>query len=61
MHTPIETYLIFPIDLFRNGSPTKSRFDYLRTSPPRVDPQVYDVKINESTNTIDHTSGGLAR
>ncbi len=45
MHTPIKFYVKLPTDLFRAGTPTKPKFDYLRTSPPRDDTQIYDVKI----------------
>ena len=60
MHTPIKFYVIIPVDLFRGGSPTKPKFDYIRTMPPRKQDQVYDVKIDEKTNEIDHKSGGLS-
>ena len=60
MHTPIELYAIFPVDLFRGGTSTKHRFDYLRASPPRLPPQVFDVKVHPDTAMIDHTSGGLS-
>jgi len=60
MHTPIKFYVKIPVDLFRGGTPTKHRFDYLRTMPPRKEDQVYDVKINEKTGFIDHKSGGLS-
>lgn len=60
MHTPIEFYLKIPVDLFRGGTPTKPKFDYLRTMPPRTDDQVYDVKIDPRTQKIDSKSGGLS-
>lgn len=60
MHTPIEFYLKIPVDLFRAGTPTKPKFDYLRTMPPRTDVQVYDVKIDPKTKKIDSKSGGLS-
>ncbi|SFD15803.1 hypothetical protein SAMN05660479_03318 [Microbulbifer thermotolerans] len=44
MHTPIEFYVKLPVDLFRGGTPTKHKFDYLRTMPPRNETQTYDVK-----------------
>ena len=39
MHTPIEFYIKIPKDLFRAGTPTKPKFDYIRTMPPRTDDQ----------------------
>ncbi|GLQ32854.1 hypothetical protein [Litoribrevibacter albus] len=60
MHTPIEFYIKIPVDLFRGGTPTKPKFDYLRTLPPRSEDQVYDVKINAETKMIDSSSGGLS-
>jgi hypothetical protein len=60
MHTPVEFYVKLPRDLFRGGTPTKPRFDYLRTMPPRSEDQVYDVKIDPETNIIDCKSGGLS-
>ena len=60
MHTPIKFYVKIPVDLFRGGTPTKHKFDYLRTMPPRKEEQIYDVKINPKTKVIDHTSGGLS-
>ncbi|MDH5325471.1 MAG: hypothetical protein OEZ68_15260 [Gammaproteobacteria bacterium] len=60
MHTPIEFYLVIPCDLFRAGTPTKPKFDYIRTKPPRTDDQVFDLKIDPDTNLIDHNSGGLS-
>jgi len=60
MHTPIEFYVKLPADLFRGGTPTKHKFDYLRTMPPRNETQTYDVKINPKNGFIDHTSGGLS-
>lgn len=60
MHTPIEFYVVVPLDLYRVGSPSKPRFDYLRTSPPRTELQVFDVKVDPKTNVIDSKSGGLS-
>jgi len=60
MHTAIKFYVKLPVDLFRGGTPTKHKFDYLRTMPPRTEDQIYDVKINSETGLIDHTSGGLS-
>ena len=60
MHTPIKFYFKLPVDLFRGGTPTKHKFDYLRTMPPRTKDQIYDVKVNPKTKKIDHTSGGLS-
>lgn len=60
MYTPVEFYVKLPTDLFRGGTPTKPRFDYLRTMPPRNEDQVYDVKIDPKTNMIDCKSGGLS-
>lgn len=60
MHTPIEFYIKIPADLFRGGTPTKPKFDYLRTMPPRGEDQVYDVKVDPKTNVIDSKSGGLS-
>ena len=60
MHTPIKFYVKIPVDLFRGGTPTKHKFDYLRTMPPRKEEQTYDVKINPKTKVIDYTSGGLS-
>jgi hypothetical protein len=60
MHTPVELYVTLPVDLFRAGTPTRHKFDYLRTNPPRTDHQVYDVKIDPKTGMIDHRSGGLS-
>lgn len=60
MHTPVEFYVKIPVDLFRAGTATKPKFDYLRTLPPRKEDQVYDVKIDPQTGLIDHRSGGLS-
>ena len=60
MHTPVEFYLKIPVDLFRGGTPTNPKFDYLRTSPPRTEDQVYDVKIDPKTDKIKSKSGGLS-
>lgn len=60
MHTPIEFYVKLPADLFRGGTPTKHKFDYLRTLPPRDEDQTYDVKLNPVSGLIDRTSGGLS-
>ena len=60
MHTPIKFYVKLPVDLFRGGTPTKHKFDYLRTMPPRTKDQVYDVKLKPKSKIIDHTSGGLS-
>ncbi len=60
MHTPIKFYVKLPADLFRGGTPTKHKFDYLRTMPPRREDQTYDVKINSASGLIDHTTGGLS-
>lgn len=60
MHTPIEFYVKIPADLFRAGTPTKPKFDYLRTMPPRDEDQVYDVKVDPETGKIDCKSGGLS-
>lgn len=59
-HTPIEFYVILPVDLFRGGTPTKHKFDYIRTMPPRQSDEVFDIKIDPKTNVIDHKSGGLS-
>jgi len=60
VHTPVELYFHIPIDLFRMGTPTKPKFDYLRTSPPRSQDENYDVKIHPIANVIDRNSGGLS-
>lgn len=60
MHTPIEFYIKVPTDLFRAGGSSKPRFDYIRTSPPRTDDQIFDIKIDPTTKQIDHKSGGLS-
>jgi len=60
MHTPIKFYVKLPVDLFRGGTPTKHKFDYLRTMPPRTREQVYDIKLLKDSKLIDHTSGGLS-
>lgn len=62
MHTPIEFYLKVPENLYRRGAPKKPRFDYLRTSPPRQDPEVYDVKVKDVAGRlfIQPKSGGLS-
>jgi len=60
MHIPIKFYVKLPVDLFRGGTPTRHKFDYLRTMPPRREDQVFDVKINLQTKMIDHKSGGLS-
>ena len=60
MHIPIKFYMKVPVDLFRAGTPTKHKFDYLRTMPPRTDDQIYDVKLKPNSKIIDHTSGGLS-
>jgi hypothetical protein len=59
-HTPIEFFFKIPQDLFRGGTPTKPRFDYLRTMPPRKITEKWDVKIDPKTNKIDPASGGLS-
>lgn len=60
MHTPIEFYVKLPADLFRGATPTKHKFDYLRTVPPRKEDQTYDMKTNPTTGMIDHTTSGLS-
>lgn len=60
MHTPIKFYVKLPADLFRGGTSSRHRFDYLRTMPPRKAHEVYDVKIHPVTKIIDHRSGGLS-
>lgn len=60
MHTPIEFFVRIPADLFRSGAPSKPRFDYIRTMPPRDITQTYDLKIDPVTNLIDAKSGGLS-
>ena len=60
MHTPIKFYVKIPVDLYRAGTPTKPKFDYIRTSPPRTDDQIYDVKIDPKTQKIDCKTGGLS-
>jgi len=60
VHTPIKFYVKLPADLFRGGTPSRHRFDYLRTMPPRKAHEVYDVKIHPVTKIIDHRSGGLS-
>ena len=60
MHTPAEFYVRLPVDLFRAGTPTKHKFEYLRTMPPRTEDQVFDVKIDPVTRLIDRQSGGLS-
>ena len=62
MHTPIEFYLKVPEDLFRKGTPKKPKFDYLRTSPPREAPQVFDVKVKPVAGRliIEPKTGGLS-
>ncbi len=60
MHTPIKFYIKIPVDLFRAGTPTKPKFDYIRTMPPRTEDETYDVKINPKTGMIDSKSGGLS-
>lgn len=60
MHTPIKFYLKIPTDLFRAGAATKPKFDYIRTSPPRTDDQLFDIKIDPHTKMIDHKTGGLS-
>lgn len=60
MHVPIKFYVKIPADLFRGGTPTKHKFDYLRTMPPRKENEIYDVKVNPRNGIIDHRSGGLS-
>ena len=62
MHTPIEFYIEAPVNLYRRGGASKPRFDYIRTSPPRVTPQKFDLKVKDENGRliIDHTSGGLS-
>lgn len=60
MHTPVKFFVKIPADLYRAGTPTKPRFDYIRTMPPRTDEQVYDVKIDPKTNKIKANTGGLS-
>ncbi len=43
MHTPIQFFVRIPQDLFRGGAATKPRFDYLRTTPPCTEHEVWDV------------------
>lgn len=57
MPTPIQFYVKLPADLYRAGTPTKHKFDSLRTMPPRTEEKTYDVKINPKTGFIDHTAG----
>jgi hypothetical protein len=60
MQTPVEFYVRLPVNLYRAGTPTRPKFDYLRTMPPRTEEQAYDVKVDTSTGLIDHRSGGLS-
>jgi len=60
MHTPMEFYIKTPVDLFRAGTPTRSKFDYIRTMPPRTEDQRYDMKIDPVTKIIDNKSGGMS-
>jgi hypothetical protein len=60
MHTPIKFYVKIPVDLFRAGTPTKPKFDYIRTMPPRKEDQTYDVKIDPVTKMLEAKSGGLS-
>ncbi|MGH1470365.1 MAG: hypothetical protein ACRBCS_04185 [Cellvibrionaceae bacterium] len=60
MHTPIEFYIKIPTDLYRSGTPTKPKFDYIRTSPPRSEDQLFDLKIDPKTKQICQESGGLS-
>lgn len=60
MHTPIKFYLEIPTNLYRGGTATKPKFDYIRTSPPRDEDERFDIKINPDTKIIEHMSGGLS-
>jgi len=60
MHTPIKFYVTLPVDLFRGGTATEHKFDYIRTMPPRKAEETFDLKLDSVTNKIDHTSGGLS-
>ena len=60
MHTPIEFFVRIPQDLFRGGAATKPRFDYLRTTPPRKEHEVWDVRVDPVTHKIEAKSGGLS-
>lgn len=60
MHIPIEFYVRLPVELYRGGTPTRPKFNYLRTSPPRKENQKFDVKIDSNTGLISHRTGGLS-
>lgn len=60
MHTPIKFYVKTPVALYRAGTPTKAKFDYLRTMPPRKEREVFELKINPNTGLVDHRSGGFS-
>lgn len=62
MHTPLEYYIIFPVNLYRAGRKTKAKVDYVRTIPPRDETQKSDVRIYKKfgTDYVDSKSGGVS-
>ncbi|WKE64630.1 hypothetical protein PVT67_13255 [Gallaecimonas kandeliae] len=62
MHTPVEFYVTLPADLFRSGTKSKAKFDYIRTMPPRTDDQTWDIRIYDKNGVqfVDARSGGLS-
>jgi len=56
MHTPIEFYLVFPVDLYRRGEQGRLKLDYVRTHPPRKAEEVWDVEIKNGL--VQKESGG---
>lgn len=62
MHTPVEYYIVFPVDLYRLGRKTKAKLDYVRTIPPRDESQKWDVRIHRpfDVDYVDSKSGGVS-
>ena len=53
--TIIEIFVkVTPLNLFRSGTKNSPRLDKLRTMPPRISGQAFDVKIYEKMG--EHTS-----
>jgi len=62
-HTIVEIFAkLTPINLFRNGSKSSPRLDKLRTMPPRVFSERFDIGIYslEGVPHVKKDSGGVS-
>lgn len=62
-HTIVEIFVkVVPRNLFRSGTKNSPRLDKLRTMPPRVVGEAFDIKIHqrEGTAYVESDSGGIS-